>query len=64
MRAGQGIAWGITGAALDCFDTALEYGQHRQVFGRPLACRQLFQVRRRRARARPGPHRRARLAVQ
>jgi hypothetical protein len=43
---GQGIAWGITGAALDCFDTALEYGQHRQVFGRPLACRQLFQARR------------------
>lgn len=41
---GQGIAWGITGAALDCYECALDYGLQRQVFNRPLAGYQLFQA--------------------
>lgn len=40
----QGIAWGITGAALDCYDCTLDYGLQRQVFNRPLAGYQLFQA--------------------
>ncbi|KAK9839816.1 hypothetical protein WJX81_003606 [Elliptochloris bilobata] len=44
-QAREGIAWGVTGAAMDCFEAALDYGAHRQVFGRPLASRQLFQER-------------------
>ena len=40
----QGIAWGVTGAAMDCFDTALEYGLQRRIFGRPVAQTQLYQM--------------------
>lgn len=38
-----GIAWGVIGSAIDCYQTALEYAKHRQQFGRPLAGFQLVQ---------------------
>ncbi len=43
-QARAGIAWGITGAALDCFDTVLEYGLERIAFGKPIASFQLYQA--------------------
>ncbi|KAK9810885.1 hypothetical protein WJX73_005359 [Symbiochloris irregularis] len=43
-NAREGIAWGVTGAALDCYECALDYGLQRQVFNRPLAGYQLFQA--------------------
>lgn len=42
-RARFGIAWGVMGAAEDCWQRALQYGLDRQQFGRPLAQTQLFQ---------------------
>lgn len=39
-----GISWGAMGAAQYCFDTALSYTQDRVLFGKPLAARQLVQV--------------------
>lgn len=38
-----GIAWGTTGAAMDCYDTALRYAQQRIQFDRPIAGFQLTQ---------------------
>jgi glutaryl-CoA dehydrogenase len=38
-----GIAWGVIGAALDCYDTALRYSLERQQFGRAIAGFQLTQ---------------------
>jgi glutaryl-CoA dehydrogenase len=39
-----GIAWGATGAAMDCYDTALRYAQGRKQFGnKPIASHQLVQ---------------------
>ncbi|MBX2845195.1 MAG: acyl-CoA dehydrogenase family protein [Saprospiraceae bacterium] len=38
-----GISWGVIGAAMDCYDTALRYSTERQQFGRPLAGFQLQQ---------------------
>lgn len=38
-----GIAWGVIGAAMDCYDSALRYAQERQQFGKPLASFQLQQ---------------------
>src|SRR5690606_10934619 len=38
-----GIAWGATGAALDCFNTVLDYGLERIAFGKPIASFQLYQ---------------------
>jgi len=38
-----GIAWGVIGAAMDCYDTALKYSLERQQFGRPIAGFQLQQ---------------------
>lgn len=38
-----GIAWGVTGAAMDCYDTALRYAKERVQFGRPIAGFQLTQ---------------------
>jgi glutaryl-CoA dehydrogenase len=38
-----GIAWGVIGAALDCYNTALEYSLERKQFERPLASFQLQQ---------------------
>ena len=38
-----GIAWGAIGAGMECYDTALRYGQERVQFGRPIAGFQLQQ---------------------
>ena len=42
-RARYGIAWGVMGAAEDCWHRARAYGLDRKQFGRPLAQTQLFQ---------------------
>ncbi|MER5173009.1 acyl-CoA dehydrogenase [Thioclava kandeliae] len=42
-RARYGIAWGVMGAAEDCFICARQYGLDRHQFGRPLAATQLYQ---------------------
>ncbi|MEM6637130.1 MAG: acyl-CoA dehydrogenase [Pseudomonadota bacterium] len=42
-RARFGIAWGVMGAAEDCWHRARSYGLDRTQFGRPLAQMQLFQ---------------------
>jgi glutaryl-CoA dehydrogenase len=39
-----GIAWGVLGAAEDCWFRARDYVMNRQQFGRPLAANQLIQV--------------------
>jgi len=38
-----GIAWGVIGAAIDCYETALAYAKGREQFGRPIASFQLVQ---------------------
>jgi glutaryl-CoA dehydrogenase len=38
-----GIAWGAIGAALDCYDTALNYSKERVQFGKPIGAFQLQQ---------------------
>ncbi len=38
-----GISWGVIGAALDCYDTALKYSLERIQFDKPLAAFQLTQ---------------------
>jgi glutaryl-CoA dehydrogenase len=38
-----GIAWGVIGAALDCYDSALRYSKERLQFGKPIAAFQLTQ---------------------
>ncbi len=42
-KARYGIAWGVIGAALDCYDTALQYSKERVQFDRPVAGFQLQQ---------------------
>jgi glutaryl-CoA dehydrogenase len=42
-RARYGIAWGVMGAAEDCWYRTRDYGLERIQFGRPLAQTQLFQ---------------------
>ena len=42
-KARYGIAWGVLGAALDCYDSALRYSQERIQFGKPLGQFQLTQ---------------------
>jgi glutaryl-CoA dehydrogenase len=42
-QARYGIAWGALGAALACFDEALQYSKQRIVFDKPLAGMQLAQ---------------------
>ncbi len=42
-RARYGIAWGVMGAAEDCWMRARQYGLDRKQFGRPLANNQLYQ---------------------
>jgi glutaryl-CoA dehydrogenase len=42
-RARYGIAWGVMGAAEDCFHRARAYALDRKQFGRPLAATQLVQ---------------------
>lgn len=38
-----GIAWGVVGAAMDCYDSALKYTLQREQFGKPIASFQLQQ---------------------
>ncbi len=38
-----GIAWGVLGAAMECYDTALQYSLQRKQFGKPIASFQLQQ---------------------
>ena len=42
-RARYGIAWGVIGAAMDCYHTALRYAGERLQFGKPIAAFQLQQ---------------------
>jgi glutaryl-CoA dehydrogenase len=40
-----GIAWGVIGAAIACFDCAVDYAKHRVQFaGKPIASHQLVQA--------------------
>lgn len=42
-HARYGIAWGVLGAAIDCYECALEYAKKREQFGKPIAGFQLVQ---------------------
>ncbi|MEO7263866.1 MAG: acyl-CoA dehydrogenase family protein [Ferruginibacter sp.] len=42
-KARYGIAWGTIGAAMDCYDIALQYSKERVQFGRPIGGFQLQQ---------------------
>lgn len=42
-QARYGIAWGVIGAAMECYQTALDYARRREQFGRPIAGFQLVQ---------------------
>jgi glutaryl-CoA dehydrogenase len=42
-QARYGIAWGAIGAAMACYDSALEYAKTRIQFGKPIASFQLIQ---------------------
>jgi len=42
-KARYGIAWGVVGAAMDCYDTALRYAKERVQFDKPIAGFQLQQ---------------------
>ncbi len=42
-QARYSIAWGVLGAAIDCYLTSLEYSKDRQQFGKPIASYQLTQ---------------------
>ncbi len=42
-QARYGISWGALGAAMDCYETALNYSKERTQFGKPLASYQLVQ---------------------
>lgn len=42
-QARYGIAWGVVGAAQDCYDTALRYSQERKQFDKPIGSFQLVQ---------------------
>ncbi len=42
-KARYGIAWGVIGAAMDCYDTALRYSKQRMQFDKPIAGFQLQQ---------------------
>ena len=44
-QARYGIAWGAVGAAMACYDEALQYGKQRVMFGKPIASFQLQQER-------------------
>jgi glutaryl-CoA dehydrogenase len=39
-----GIAWGVTGAARTCLESAIEYAQTREQFGKPIGAFQLTQA--------------------
>ncbi|NHW23897.1 MAG: acyl-CoA dehydrogenase [Archaeoglobales archaeon] len=42
-QARYGISWGALGAAIDCYETALNYAKNRKQFGVPIASFQLVQ---------------------
>ena len=42
-KARYGIAWGVVGAAMDCYDSALRYSLERIQFGKPIGGFQLTQ---------------------
>jgi glutaryl-CoA dehydrogenase len=42
-QARYGIAWGMIGAATDCYNTALDYSKERKQFSKPIASYQLTQ---------------------
>ena len=42
-QARYGIGWGVLGAALDCYNTAVNYTKVRKQFGKPIASFQLVQ---------------------
>jgi len=42
-QARYGISWGAIGAAMDCYETALNYAKEREQFGAPIAAYQLVQ---------------------
>src|SRR6266550_3358163 len=42
-QARVGVAWGVIGAAIDCYETAVAYAKAREQFGRPIAGFQLVQ---------------------
>src|SRR5256886_7079308 len=42
-QARVGVAWGVIGAAIDCYETALAYAKSREQFGRPIGSFQLVQ---------------------
>ena len=42
-QARYGISWGAIGAAMDCYETALNYAKERKQFGAPIASYQLVQ---------------------
>jgi glutaryl-CoA dehydrogenase len=42
-KARFGIAWGAMGAAMACYETALQYAKERKQFGKPIASFQLIQ---------------------
>jgi glutaryl-CoA dehydrogenase len=42
-QARVGIAWGVVGAAIDCYETALAYAKERKQFDQPIAGFQLVQ---------------------
>ena len=43
-KARYGIAWGMVGAAVDCYQTALDYSLERKQFSKPIAGYQLTQA--------------------
>ena len=43
-QARYGIAWGMVGAAVDCYETALNYAKERKQFSKPIAGYQLTQA--------------------
>ena len=44
-QARYGIAWGVVGAAMACYDAALQHARNREQFDRPIARFQLMQER-------------------
>ena len=42
-QARYGIAWGVVGAAMACYDAAVEYSKTRVMFGRPIGAFQMIQ---------------------